>query len=59
VNIQNTLIYVHLENALFRADNDEFHVKVAKAPEEIKQLLEAGFEYICEKDGLLYFRKRR
>jgi len=29
------------------------------ASEEIKQLLEVGFEYICEKDGLLFFRKRK
>ncbi len=38
---------------------DDFNVKVAAKPEEIKQLLEVGFEYVCEKDGLLYFRKRK
>jgi len=32
---------------------------VARKPEEIKQLLEVGFEFVCEKDGLLYFRKRK
>jgi hypothetical protein len=26
---------------------------------EIKALLEVGFEYVCEKDGLLFFRKRK
>jgi NAD/NADP transhydrogenase alpha subunit len=34
-------------------------VRVASTPEEIKSLLEAGFDYVCEKDGLLYFRKRK
>jgi len=34
-------------------------VKVAQTPEEIKGLLETGFEYTCEKDGLLFFKKRK
>jgi len=34
-------------------------VKIAKTPDEIKELLEVGFEYVCEKDGLMFFRKRR
>jgi hypothetical protein len=41
------------------ARNDEFTVKVVSNPEEIKALLEVGFEYVCEKDGLLFFRKRK
>ncbi|MFB0567754.1 MAG: hypothetical protein ACETVM_04140 [Candidatus Bathyarchaeia archaeon] len=44
---------------MFKSETDEFHVKVASKTEEIKQLLSVGFEYICEKDGLMYFRKRR
>ena len=44
---------------LFKETTDEFTVKVASKPEEIKGLLEVGFEYVCEKDGLLYFRKRK
>jgi len=32
---------------------------VADKPEDIKSLLEVGFEYTCEKDGLLFFRKRK
>ena len=43
----------------FKSLNDEFHVRVAKSPAEIKALLEIGFEYVCEKDGLLFFRKRK
>jgi len=57
--IENTEIYIDIEQALFQTQSDEFHVKVAQKPEEIKALLEVGFEYVCEKDGLLYFRKRK
>jgi len=57
--IKNTMIYINLENAIFQTTNEEFHVKVAETPEEIKGLLEAGFEYICEKDSLMFFRKRK
>lgn len=54
-NIQNTLMYTQLVNF----ESDEYHVKTAREPKEIKELLEAGFEYVCEKDGLLFFRKRK
>jgi len=57
--IENTEIYIDVEHALFQTQNDEFHVKVAQTPEEIKTLLEVGFEYVCEKDGLLFLRKRK
>ena len=58
-NIENTMIYINVEQALFHEENQEFHVRVAQKPDEIKSLLEAGFEYVCEKDGLLFFRKRK
>jgi len=57
--IDNTLIYVNLEAALFHTENNEFHVKTASTTEEIKSLLEVGFEYICEKDGVMFLRKRK
>jgi len=57
--VENTEIYIDVEQALYQTQNDEFHVKVASKPEEIKALLEVGFEYVCEKDGLLFFRKRK
>ncbi len=55
-NIQNTLKYTQL--AKFR-EEDEFICKVAKNTEEIQELIEKGFEYVCERDGLLFFRKRK
>jgi len=58
--IENTEIYINLERVIFEEGAEqEYHVKVASSPEEIKALLEVGYEYVCEKDGLLYFRKRK
>jgi integrase len=58
--IESTQVYVHIENAMFQSGfNDEFHIKVASTKEEITELLGTGFEYILEKDGLAYFRKRK
>ncbi len=31
----------------------------SREPEEIQALLEVGFEYVCRKDSLLFFRKRK
>jgi integrase len=59
-DIKSTMLYIYLEKQLFQSTNDDsFHVRVAKTPEEIKALLEVGFEYVLEKDGLLFFRKRK
>lgn len=57
--IRNAMIYINLEYAYFGEYNEDFHVKVASVPNEIKALLEVGFEYVCEKDGLMFFRKRK
>jgi hypothetical protein len=57
--IDSTMIYVNLESALFQAEKDNFHVKTAGTPEEITRLLEVGLEYVCQKDGLVFLRKRK
>lgn len=44
---------------IYERTNDEFCVRVARTTEEIKALLEVGFEYVLEKDGLRFFRKRK
>jgi integrase len=54
-NIRNTLIYTHLVDW----SNDEFVCKVAKTVTEAQQLVESGFDYVCEVDGLKLFRKRK
>jgi integrase len=58
-SMNTTLLYIQLEKTLFKESSDEFTVKVAKEPEEIKALLEVGFEYVCQKDDLMFFRKRK
>jgi len=56
-SIQNTQVYIHIDKATFQnTANDKYHVKVAKT-KEISQLLEAAFEYVLQKDDLIYFRK--
>jgi integrase len=59
-SIKNTEVYITIERTIFsESKDDEFTVKVASKPEDIKNLLEVGFQYICEKDGILFFRKRK
>jgi len=58
-SIKSTEIYITVERRIFEPSSDEFTVKVASKPEEIKALLEVGFEYVCEKDGLVFLRKRK
>ena len=48
-SIKNTLIYTHLVE--FEHD-DQFVVKVAKSLEEYTELLELGFSYVSDFDGI-------
>jgi hypothetical protein len=57
-NIENTLLYMHLEEALFRGETN-YISKVAKTEKEICSLVEAGFEYVTEFEGAKIFRKRK
>ena len=58
-NINNTIIYINIENALFLTENDQWTCKTAKNIQEATALIEAGFEYITELDGIKLFRKRK
>ena len=58
-SLNTTLLYIQLEKTLFQENTEGFIVKVAKEHDRIKALLEVGFEYVCKKDGLLFFRKRK
>jgi hypothetical protein len=53
------LIYIQLENALFKNENEAFVCKMANSIEEMKELIETGFESICEFDGVKAFRKQK
>ena len=57
--IDNTLLYIQIAETIFKDTTDQFTVKAAKTHEEIQSLLEVGFEYVCEKDSLMFFRKRK
>jgi hypothetical protein len=57
--LRNTEIYINIEHALFDKYDDVFTVKVVDQPEEIKALIEVGFEYVCQKDNLIFMRKRK
>jgi integrase len=54
-NIKNTLIYTQLMG--FK--DDEYTAKVAHSEKEVCQLVEAGFEYVCDHDGNKIFKKRK
>jgi hypothetical protein len=56
-NIKNTLIYTQL--AKFREEEDDYICKVARTPDEIQELIETGFGYICDLEGLKFFKKRK
>jgi hypothetical protein len=58
-SVKNTEIYINIENTLFETSSDEFNVRVTNKPEEVKSLLEVGFEYVCQKDNLMFLRKRK
>jgi len=54
-NIKNTLIY----KQLVTFHDDDFICKAAENVKEAKELIEAGYEYVTEMDGLRLFRKRK
>ena len=55
-NIKNTLLYTQLVKT---QSEDEYVCRVAKTVEQAAELIEAGFEYVCEIDGVKLFRKRK
>jgi hypothetical protein len=44
---------------LVKLEEDEYVCKVAKTVEQASRLIEAGFEYVCDIDGVKLFRKRK
>ena len=53
--LENTLIYTHLVNF----ESDEYHCKTATNIQEATALIETGFEYVTELEGVKLFRKRK
>ena len=59
-SVKNTMLYIQLEQAIFKEASDEFICRVAKNVEEAKNLIEAGFDYVCTTpDNVMLFRKRK
>jgi hypothetical protein len=52
-------VYIQIEKALFKNEPENFIVKATQETEEVQALLEVGFEFICQKDNLMFFRKRK
>jgi len=53
--LENTEIYTHLIDF----ENEEYHSATAKTVEEAKNLIENGFEYVCDMESVKMFRKRK
>ena len=53
--IEHTLIYTHLVNFA----SEDFTCRCAKTLQEATALIEAGFDYITEMNGIKLFRKRK
>ncbi|MBS7620603.1 tyrosine-type recombinase/integrase [Candidatus Bathyarchaeota archaeon] len=58
-SLQSTEVYINIEQAIFEVTNDEYHVRVAHDLKEACALLEAGFEYVTDMEGVKIFRKRK
>ena len=59
-SLNSTMIYIDIEKAVYGQQRDEeFTVRVANTLEEDKELIEAGFKYVTERDGAKIYRKRK
>jgi len=54
-NINNTLLYTQLVNF----GSNEYYVATAKTLGEVVKLVEVGFEFHCEIEGVKVFRKHK
>jgi integrase len=54
-NIKNTLIYTQLVTF----ESDEYHCKTASNVKEAAELIEAGYDFVCDLDNVKLFRKRK
>jgi hypothetical protein len=54
-SLNNTMLYTQLISFKY----DEFTAKVAHSEQEVCQLLEAGFEYVCDYGDNKIMRRRK
>jgi hypothetical protein len=55
----NTLLYVQLDEKLFKDSDDQFTIKTAQNADEALKLGEIGFEPFDVIDGMHLYRKRK
>jgi integrase len=56
-SISNTEKYVHWNQALYHERNDLYNFAAVSTIEQAQPLIENGFEYVCEMEGMKLFRK--
>ena len=54
-SIQNTLVYTQM----VQFKKEEYASAIASTIEDAQKLVESGFEYVTEIDGVKLFRKRK
>ena len=54
-SLNNTMLYTQL----ITFKDDEFNAKVAHNENDVCQLIESGFEFVCDYNGNRIFRKRK
>ncbi|MCW3985809.1 MAG: tyrosine-type recombinase/integrase [Candidatus Bathyarchaeota archaeon] len=52
-NINNTILYTQLVSF----ETDDYTTRVSTGVKEDRELIEAGFEYVTERDGVKIYRK--
>jgi integrase len=55
--VENTMKYIDIAKVRSKGVNDECDVATASTPEELKNLLGAGFQLVAEKFGLMWFTR--
>ena len=58
-DIRNTMRYIDIADHVFKYKADEYTTRVAANVKGARALLEAGFEYVMDRDGVMIFRKRK
>lgn len=58
-DVKNTLIYIDLESVCYSKGDENYHARTAKTETETIQLVEAGFEHVCDIGEAKLFRKRK
>jgi hypothetical protein len=59
-SLKSTEIYINIQHTLFDISaSDEFTVRVVEKAEDVKALLEVGFEWVAQQENLIFLRKRK